>query len=164
MRKYICKGEWICTEFFYRSYYQWPEGIFSKARYGLPFLPTQESELKGNCIPALLLSFKSGDSTACRLWGWGTIYMVSEIISSQIFQKAHLKKSARSIDNQNCSYRDTWLFAEVWWRQLAQMKMKGLKMVVYYLNCMLFLSSDGQYIHREHGWTLDSDKIVDWPL
>lgn len=162
IRKYTCKGQWMCTEFFYRSYYQWPESIFSKAKHGLPFLPTQEIELKGSCIPVLLLSFKRGDNTACRLWG--TIYMVSEIISSQIFQRVHLKKSVRSNDIQNCSCRGIWLFAEMWWRQLAQMKMEGLKMVVCYLDCMLFLSSDGQHIHREHGWTVGCDKIVDWPF
>lgn len=126
IRKYTCKGQWMWTEFFYRSYYQWPESIFYKAKHGLPFVPTQETKLKGNCISVLLLSFKRGDNTACRLWGWGTIYMVLEIISSQIFQRVHLKKSARSNDVQNCSYRDIWLFAEVWWKQLAQMKMKGL--------------------------------------
>lgn len=125
IRKYTCKGQWMCREFFYRNYYQWPESIFSKAKHGLPLVPTQEIELKGNCIPVLLLSFKRGDNTACKLWG--TRYMVSEIISSQIFQRVHLKKSARSNDIQNCSYRGIWLFAEVWWRQLAQMKKEGFE-------------------------------------
>lgn len=68
------------------------------------------------------------------------------------FFSVHLRKSARSNNSQNCSYRDRWLFVELCGKQLAQMKMKGLNSPGSVLPRLYVLSVIRRSTYSERTW------------
>lgn len=96
----------MCTEFSYTKSYHGDQKVYSRKQYkDYPRVDTGDSiHRKLNSLIPALTQTREEYIQALRLKH--CIYMVLEIISSQIFQRAHLKKSAGSNDSQNCSYRE----------------------------------------------------------